>query len=57
MFGDSYDYELIPIFCFDPRTFDDKVDKYNSRKCGIHRTKFMIESVADYRESLEKLGS
>ena len=27
------------------------------RKCGINRTKFMLESVEDFRQNLEQIGS
>ena len=33
--------EIIPVYCFDPRFFDDSVPKFAmNRKTGIHRTKF-----------------
>ena len=50
--------EIVPVFCFDPRFFTKAVPKYAmSRKAGIHRTRFMIESVADFRQSLQGVGS
>lgn len=49
---------LIPVFCFDPRLFgDDSRAQFGSLKCGPRRAKFVIESVADLRQSLEKKGS
>lgn len=49
---------LVPVFCFDPRLFgDDARGDFGSMKCGPRRAKFVIESVADLRNSLEKNGS
>ena len=49
---------LVPVFCFDPRLFgDDARGDFGSMKCGPRRAKFVIESVADLRNSLEKKGS
>eukprot|EP00536_Pseudo-nitzschia_multiseries_P005546 jgi/Psemu1/190760/e_gw1.104.112.1 len=49
---------LIPVFCFDPRIFgDDARGEFGSIKCGPRRAKFVIESVVDLRQSLEKRGS
>lgn len=49
---------LIPVFCFDPRLFGNSArSEFGSLKCGPRRAKFLIESVADLRKSLEKRGS
>lgn len=49
---------LVPVFCFDPRLFGDNARcEFGSMKCGPRRAKFVIESVADLRNSLEKRGS
>jgi deoxyribodipyrimidine photolyase len=48
---------VLPVYCFDPRFFDSYDTKFGSRKAGVQRTKFMIESVADFRSNLTKLGS
>lgn len=49
---------LVPVFCFDPRLFGDNArSEFGSIKCGPRRAKFVIESVADLRNSLEKRGS
>ena len=49
---------LVPVFCFDPRLFGDNArSEFGSMKCGPRRAKFVIESVADLRQSLEKRGS
>jgi deoxyribodipyrimidine photo-lyase len=49
---------LVPVFCFDPRIFGNNArSEFGSLKCGPRRAKFVIESVADLRQSLEKKGS
>lgn len=48
--------EVLPVFCFDPR-FYNQVTPYNTRKCGFNRTRFMLESVANLRANLRKIGS
>ena len=49
---------LIPVFCFDPRIFgNDARSAHGSLKCGPRRAQFVIESVADLRNSLEERGS
>jgi len=55
-------FEILPIFCFDPRTYNDKTDasyKYgdfnSSRKCGVHRAQFMIDSVQNLRLNLSEI--
>lgn len=47
--------EIIPVYCFDPRQFG-KTD-FGFPKTGAFRAKFLLESVADLRDSLRKLGS
>ena len=37
--------EVIPVFCFDPRFNENPVPKYNIRKSGIWRSRFLIETV------------
>lgn len=50
--------KLVPVFCFDPRIFgDDAKGDFGSLKCGSRRAKFILESVHDLRQSLEKKGS
>ncbi len=46
--------EILPVFCFDPRQFE--LTKYHSIKTGTVRTQFLLESVQDLRQSLQKLG-
>ena len=31
--------EIVPVFCFDPRFYDQKT-KYGTKKCGFNRTRF-----------------
>jgi deoxyribodipyrimidine photo-lyase len=53
----QHNKEVIPVFCFDPRFYQREVKTYGTRKCGLIRTKFSIESVANLRASLEAIGS
>ena len=48
--------EVIFLYCFDPRVFAAR-SKFGSLKCGPKRAKFILESVADLRQSLEERGS
>jgi len=48
---------LLPVFCFDKRTFGSKcVTEFGSMKIGPRRAQFLIESVTDLRKSVEKMG-
>ena len=49
--------ELIPVYVFDERVFKGQTRWYGLPKTGVHRAKFIIESVADLRASLRELGS
>ena len=52
--------EIVPVFVFDERFYTKQVEeKYGagSRKAGILRTKFHLETVKDLRQSLNKIGS
>jgi deoxyribodipyrimidine photo-lyase len=58
--SDTYNKtEIVPIYCFDPRIFclQDSQTKYMTRKTGIARAKFQIESVECLRKNLRKMGS
>ena len=45
--------QIVPVYCFDPRFFTKTVPEFGmGRKSGIHRTRFMIESVTDFRRNL-----
>lgn len=46
---------LIPLYCFDPRQFGKT--SFGFAKTGAFRAQFLLESVADLRSSLRKLGS
>lgn len=48
--------EVLPVYVFDTRTFKGKT-KFGFPKTGKFRTKFIIESVLDLKQSLQKLGS
>ena len=45
---------VIPVYCFDPRYFTET--KYDTKKTGSFRAKFLLESVNGLRESLRSLG-
>ncbi|MDF3078313.1 MAG: family cryptochrome [Sphingobacteriaceae bacterium] len=45
---------ILPVYCFDPRYFTES--PYRTLKTGAFRAKFLIESVAGLRASLENLG-
>lgn len=47
--------EVIPIYVFDERRMSDKTS-FGFRKTGKFRTKFLIESVTDLRQSLQQRG-
>ena len=48
--------DIIPVMCFDPR-FYDKTTEYETRKCGIVRTRFHLETVEEFRKNLKEIGS
>lgn len=49
---------IIPIYCFDPRFVGgNTMTPFGSLKCGAMRAKFLLESVTDLRNNLEKKGS
>ncbi len=48
--------QVIPVYVFDERTFKDKT-KFGFQKTGIHRTKFILESIRNLRKNIKALGS
>ena len=46
---------IVPLYCFDPRQFGQTA--FGFPKTGAYRAKFLLESVADLRRSLQALGS
>ena len=46
---------IIPLYCFDPRHFGGTYH-FNLPKTGPHRLRFLLESVSDLRQNLQKLG-
>jgi len=48
--------ELLFVYVFDERVFKGET-RFGFKKTGVHRTKFIIESVEDLRQSLRGLGS
>lgn len=49
----EYD-RVLPVYCFDPRQFGKT--SFGFKKTGPHRTRFLIESVLNLRENLQKSG-
>jgi deoxyribodipyrimidine photo-lyase len=47
--------QVLPIYCFDPRQF--ATTQYGWPKTGAIRGQFLLESVANLRQSLQQLGS
>lgn len=47
--------EIIPVYCFDPRQFGKT--SYGFPKTGAFRAQFLLESIANLRQSLQNLGS
>ncbi len=48
--------EVVPVYVFDERVFRGKT-RFGFPKTGKYRTKFIIESIIDLRDSLKNLGS
>lgn len=46
---------IIPVYCFDPRQFAQT--SFGFAKTGAFRAQFLLESVADLRQSLRAIGS
>lgn len=51
--------EILPVFCFDPRIYlkDQSQTKYATRKTGLIRSRFQVESVENLRSTLKSIGS
>lgn len=49
--------EVLPVYVFDPRIFAAKTRQFGFPKVGSHRAKFILESVADLRDSLRAKGA
>ncbi|WP_036678266.1 DASH family cryptochrome [Daejeonella oryzae] len=45
---------VIPFYCFDERHFQPA--SFNTLKTGVFRAQFLLESVADLKQSLQQLG-
>jgi deoxyribodipyrimidine photo-lyase len=55
--GKGVTKEVIPVYSFDPRFYQTKVEKYGSMKCGLVRARFIRETVINLREKLQGIGS
>lgn len=47
--------EVLPVYVFDPRNFI--ITPFGNPKTGGHRAQFLLESVADLKQQLRRLGS
>lgn len=47
--------QIVPVYCFDPRQFGQT--SFGFPKTGAFRAQFLLESLADLRQSLRSLGS
>nr|WP_290227517.1 deoxyribodipyrimidine photo-lyase [Trichocoleus desertorum] len=47
--------EVVPFYCFDSRQFGQTSLGFS--KTGAFRAQFLLEAIADFRESLRLLGS
>ncbi|MDO8993265.1 MAG: deoxyribodipyrimidine photo-lyase, partial [Daejeonella sp.] len=45
---------IVPVYCFDPRQFE--MTSFQTMKTGLIRTRFLLESVADLRDSFKRAG-
>jgi len=48
---------IIPLYCIDPKQFKHGTYHFNFHKTGVHRSKFLLETIADLRSELKKRGS
>lgn len=46
--------KIIPIYCIDPRQF--KLTAFGTRKTGAFRARFLLDSLAELRKAIHKLG-
>ncbi|MGB7487775.1 MAG: deoxyribodipyrimidine photo-lyase, partial [Phormidesmis sp.] len=47
--------DIIPLYCFDPRHFGET--SFGFAKTGAYRAQFLLETIADLRQSLRAKGS
>ncbi len=47
--------DIIPLYCFDPRHFAET--SFGFAKTGAYRAQFLLETIADLRQSLQAKGS
>ncbi len=51
----SDNHEVLPVYCFDPRHFEKT--SFGFQKTGPFRTRFLLESIRDLRNSLRAIGA
>lgn len=51
--------EIVPVYCFDPRYYDMEKSQteYGTRKTGVVRARFQLQSIEALRSNLESIGS
>ena len=49
--------EIVPVFCFDPAFYNETQPGVYTKKIGLTRTKFQIESVESLRQALQGVQS
>lgn len=56
---DKQGFEIVPVFCFDPRIYNQKSSKttYGTRKTGVVRSRFQLETIECFRRDLKAIGS
>ncbi|WP_422659928.1 DASH family cryptochrome [Paenibacillus sp. EC2-1] len=47
-------FPVVGVYCFDPREYG--MNEFGFSKTGIHRAQFLLESVAELRRNMNKLG-
>lgn len=47
--------QIVPLYCIDPRQFEQT--SFGFPKTGAHRARFLLESLADLKQSLQSRGS
>lgn len=48
--------DILPVYVFDVRDFEESTS-FGFKKTGVHRARFLLESVIDLKKQLQKIGS
>jgi deoxyribodipyrimidine photo-lyase len=49
--------EIVPVFVFDPRLYEAKNEEFDSRKIGIRRALFNLETIDSFRQRFRSINS